>query len=149
MGCFLCLKYAGQLYFHMHFLCYDMDCKFIPLYYEMGFTHQTVCTRPRWACSQSRIRDADEGNRLAATVWGGDGGTSWESSIDTCTLPCVKQLEGTCRITQGAWLRDPWRHRRAGRGGEASGGRGHMYTHSWFTLWVQQKLTQCCKAIIF
>ena len=26
-------------------LCYEMDYKFVPLYFEMGFTHKTVCTK--------------------------------------------------------------------------------------------------------
>lgn len=45
MVCFLFLKYALQLYFHMYSLCYHIYYKFIPLYYEMGFIHKTMYTK--------------------------------------------------------------------------------------------------------
>ena len=131
----------------MYSLCYEMDYKFVPLYFEMGFTHKTVCTKSWWTYLQSRNRDADEGNRLVDAVREGEGGTSWGRTTDTWTLPGVKQLVGACRMTQGARL-VPHGDRWVGWGEEGSRGRGHMDTYSWFTLWVQQKLTQYCKAII-
>ena len=39
---------------------------------------------------QGRNRDADMENRLMDTAVEGEGGTSWESSVETCALPYVK-----------------------------------------------------------
>ena len=44
----------------------------------------------QWASLQGRNGDADTDNRLVNTAGEGDGGMSWESSIDIYTLPCVK-----------------------------------------------------------
>ena len=75
---------------------------------------------------------------LSSSGWG----TSWESSIDVYTLPCVKQRAG------GKLLHDTgspaWRSVTT-RGAGGSRGRGHMN----ISPAAQQKLTQHCKAIIF
>ena len=39
---------------------------------------------------QDSKRDTDIKNRLLDSVGEGEGGTIWESSIETCTLPYVK-----------------------------------------------------------
>ena len=31
-------------------------------------------------------------------------GGEWEIGIDVCALPCVKELAGSCRVSQGAQL---------------------------------------------
>ena len=36
------------------------------------------------------------------------GGMNWEMGIDIYTLPCVKQIVGTCCIMQGAQLSALW-----------------------------------------
>ena len=54
----------------------------------------------RWTYFQGRNRDADIENRLVGTVGEGEGGTNWESSIETYTLPYGKQ------ITKGKLLYD-------------------------------------------
>ena len=37
-------------------------------------------------------RDTDVKNRLSDSVGEGEGGMTWESSIETCILPYVKQI---------------------------------------------------------
>ena len=36
--------------------------------------------------------DEDIENKLVDTVWEGEGGTNWESIVETCTLSYVKQI---------------------------------------------------------
>ena len=59
-----------------------------------------------------------------------------EIGIDACALLCVKQVAGSCCITQGAQLgalRQPrWMGCRGWEGGPR--GRGYIYTASSFTL---------------
>ena len=43
-------------------------------------------------------------NILVGTGEEGEGGTSWDSSTDISTLPCVKQRVGGCCVAQGAQL---------------------------------------------
>ena len=38
----------------------------------------------------------------------GESGMNWESSIDLYTLPCIKQLVGSCYTAQGAQLSTLW-----------------------------------------
>ena len=38
--------------------------------------------------------DTDVKNRHLDSVGGGEGGTIWENSIETCILPYVKQMTG-------------------------------------------------------
>ena len=45
-----------------------------------------------WPYLQDRNKDADIENRLMNTAREGERGTNWESSIETYTLPCEKQL---------------------------------------------------------
>ena len=71
------------------------------------------------------------------TAGEGEGGANWESSVDTYTLPCVKnsQLVGSCCITQGAQPGALWQPERGGgvcgvvlwEGG--SRGRGYIYIY--------------------
>ena len=53
---------------------------------------------------QGNNRDADTENRIVDTVQEGEGGMNRESSIETYTLPCVKQIApvGICCMMQGA-----------------------------------------------
>ena len=53
---------------------------------------------------QGRNRDTDVESGLVDTVGKGEGGMNLESSIDIYTLSRVKQLIGSCYITQGAQL---------------------------------------------
>ena len=41
---------------------------------------------------QGSSGDADIENRFVNTVWEGQGGMNKEISIETCRLPCVKQI---------------------------------------------------------
>ena len=79
----------------------------------------------------------------------GGSGMKWDSSTDMYTLPCIKQLVGSCCIAQGAqpnalWWRSGW---------EWGGGRlkrERMYIHRQLIhIIVQQKLTQYFKATVF
>ena len=51
---------------------------------------------------QSRKKDADIENRFIDTVGEGEGGTNSEIGTEAYTLPYVKQLLGSCCITQEA-----------------------------------------------
>ena len=42
--------------------------------------------------------DTDVKNRLLDSVGEGKGGTIWENSIETCTLPYVKQMTSASSI---------------------------------------------------
>ena len=70
-------------------------------------------------------------NRLADTAGEGEGGTSWESSLDTHALPCVKWIaDGKRLTTQGAWPGAPWQPRGGwGAGKEAK--REGTCLYSW------------------
>ena len=46
--------------------------------------------------SQGRNKDSDIENRFMDTVEEGEGETNGESSTETCILPYVKQLVGSC-----------------------------------------------------
>ena len=45
-----------------------------------------------WSYMQGRKGDTDIKNRLLDSVGEGEGGMIWENSIETCTLPYVKQI---------------------------------------------------------
>ena len=79
-------------------------------------------------------RDTDVTNRLLESVGEGDGGMIWENSIETCTIPYVKQIAslGSMHETGPSGLvhwDDP-----EGWDVEGGGRRDgkHMYTHGWF-----------------
>ena len=86
-----------------------------------------------WSYLWDSSRDTDIQNRLVDTVGEGEGGTNGENSIETYTLPCVKQIASGNLLYDGAL----WQPREVGSGGEWEGGsrgRGHMYTYGWFML---------------
>ena len=69
----------------------------------------------------------------------GEGGMSWQNSIDMCIPLCVKQrAAGSCCRAQGAQLSSaPWWPNWVERGEEWEGGsreKGHVYAYSWFML---------------
>ena len=81
-------------------------------------------------------RDTDVQNKLLDSVGKGEGGMTWENSIETCILSYVKQIASPGSMHEAGcsglvhWD-DP-----EGWDGEG-GGRGiqngeHMYTHGWF-----------------
>ena len=96
--------------------------------------------------------------RNKITVWPtipllGEGGTNWESSIETYTLPCEKldtqwkyvvwhkELRSTALDNLEGWV--GW----GGRWEGGSRGRGHMYAYGWFML-MYGRNKQYFKAII-
>ena len=85
-----------------------------------------------WTYLQGSSGNPDIENRLVDIMWEGEGGTNWESSIETYTLPYVEQLMGNC-IIQGVL----WQHTGVGCGSGWEGGSRtgrHMYTYGWFML---------------
>ena len=85
---------------------------------------------------------------------GGQGrgeGKKWEIGIDIYTLPCLKQIVGTCCIAQGAQLPDDLEGQDDGAGWWAGrrSKREAIYVYIKLTHFVvQQKPTQHCKATI-
>ena len=81
-------------------------------------------------------RDTKVKNRLLDSVGEGEGGMIWESNIETCILPYVKQIAGpdsmhkTGHSGPVSWD-DPEGWDGEGSGREIPDG-GHMYTHGWF-----------------
>ena len=100
-----------------------------------------------WTYFQGRNRDTDIEKKLVGATREGEGGTNWESGIETYTLPCLKHRgsgKGSCCITQGAQPSALWQPRGVrwcggGRWGweweRGTLGRGHMYTYGWFTMY--------------
>ena len=73
-------------------LCDPMDCSTagFPVHHqlrELAQTHGPI------AGQQWPRRHREQTCGLSGGRWG--GGTNWESSMETCTLPCVKQI--ACR----------------------------------------------------
>ena len=79
-------------------------------------------------------------NRLLDSVGRGEGGMIWESSTETYTLPCMRQIVSgslydtadpksvLCDNLEGCG----WEG--SGRVMGDSGDRGHMYAYGWFML---------------
>ena len=110
----------------------------------------TLERRCWWAYLQGSKADADTENRLVDTVWEGEGGTNGESSMETHTLPYVKQDRGIRCTTHRAQTGALWQP-----GGEdrVGGGRGFKREGTHVHLWlihvdVRREWKQCCKAII-
>ena len=55
-----------------------------------------------WERLSKVCTNADIEDGLVNIVGEGKGEMDWESSIDICALPCVKQLVGSCCVTQEA-----------------------------------------------
>ena len=88
-----------------------------------------------WIYLQGSNRDANIENRLVDTVAEGEGWMNWEHSIETYTLPYVKQIaSGNLLYATGSSNPlfcdnlEEW----GWEGG--SGGKGHMYTCDWLML---------------
>ena len=84
-------------------------------------------------------------NRLLDRVEEGEGGISWENSIETCTLPCIKQIVGVWCISQGTQSHCSVRTYREMRWGwrwdSCSRGRAHMNTYGLFMLMYGKTIT--------
>ena len=86
---------------------------------------------------RDRKRDTDVKNRLLDSVGEGEGGMIWETSIETCILPYVKQIgsPGSMHKTGCSGLvhwDDPEGWDREGAGKGVQDGEQHMYIHGWF-----------------
>ena len=86
-----------------------------------------------WGWRKENSKRLPGENRLVGTAGEVKDGMEWESIIDIFTLSCVKQLVGTCDITQGAQTGALWwpRAEQYGVGMEAGeGGKGYTHTHT-------------------
>ena len=108
-----------------------------------SLSHQGSITLVRGATKKSGLfygrSEQTRGHRTR------EGGTNWESSLETCTLPYVKY------IASGNWLDELkpcalWQPRGVGWGGRWEGG---LRVYLWLIhVDVWQKPAQHCKAII-
>ena len=85
---------------------------------------------------QDSKRDTDIKNRLLDFMGEGKGRMIWENSIETCTLPYMKQIASPCLMHETGCSEPLYWDDPEGWDGEG-GGRGvqdgeHMYTHGWF-----------------
>ena len=118
---------------------------------KTDFSHKIKTHREKWSWwtyFQGRIRDADVESERVDTAGEGEGGAHWDSSTGLYTLPRVNQPAGGKLLdsTGGQLvLCDDPEGGMCGWEGDL-GRRGYMYTCSWFTLFVQQKQIQYCKA---
>ena len=97
----------------------------------------------------SRLRDRTLVSCIAGelfTVWAtraGEGEANWESSMETYTLPYVKQIaSGKLLYDVGTQAGTLWQLRGVGWRGRWEGGlrgRGHMYTYGWLMLRFDRK----------
>ena len=73
---------------------------------------------------QDSKRDTDVKNRLLDSVGEGEGGMIWESSIETCVLPHVKQITSASSMHETGHSKPvPWEHPE-GQDGEGYGKGG-------------------------
>ena len=82
---------------------------------------------------------------------GKEGGTNWESSIDTYTLPCIKQMAGEellCNPGHSAWCSVMTYMDGSGEVGESLQGEGIFVFLQLIHAAVLQKRIQHCKTII-
>ena len=81
--------------------------------------------------------DTDVKNRLLDSVGEGKGRMIWESSIDTCILPYVKQMTSASSMYEAGQSKPVLWDNPEGWGGEGAGrgvqDGGHMSTLGWFT----------------
>ena len=88
-----------------------------------------------WSSLQGSKGDTDVKNRLLATVGVKEGGMTWESSIETYTLPYVKQIR---HWGFSVWYREPKAHALGQPKGMGWGGmweeREHMCACGWLML---------------
>ena len=107
---------------------------------------------PWWTYLQGSSGNTHIENRLADTAGEGAGGTNWESSVETHTLPHVKQItSGDLQYDSGSsnWCSVTTER---GRMGWEVGGRFKReatYAYLWLIhVDVWQRPIQYCKAII-
>ena len=87
--------------------------------------------------------DTDVENRLLDSVGDGAGGMRWESSIETCILPYVKQMTRESSMYEAGHLKPLlWDN--------PEGWDGDGMNHPWLIhVDVWQKPPQSCKVISF
>ena len=106
---------------------------------QTGFIRQTSCRRRRVAvflCCKRECLDY---------VGEGEGGTIWKNSIETCTLPYVKEMTSANSMYGAGPPKVVLWDNPEGWGGEG-GGRGVQEggTHGLIHVDVWEKLPQCC-----
>ena len=99
---------------------------------------------------QGNKRHTNVKNRLLDYVGEGEGGMIREKSIETCTLPCVKQMTSASSMHEaGTQSRCSGTTQRGGVGREVGEGSGWgTQVHTWLIhVDVWQKPPQYCKVI--
>ena len=85
---------------------------------------------------QDSKRDTDIKNSLLDSVEEGKGGMNWEKSIETCTLPHVKQMTSPSSMHEAGHSKPVYWDNPEGWDGVGWGGGcgtgGHTYTLGWF-----------------
>ena len=76
--------------------------------------------------------DTDVKNRLLDSVGEDKGGMFWENSIETCTLPYVKQMTSASLVHEAGYPGTTQRDMVGRKVGVGFRMGGHMYTHGWF-----------------
>ena len=85
---------------------------------------------------QGSKRDTDVKKSLLDSVGEGEGGMTWENSIETCILPYVKQITSPSSMHKTGhsklvhWDNPEGWNGKGGRRGVQDG--EHMYTQGWF-----------------
>ena len=90
----------------------------------------------KWPYMWDSEGDTDVKNRLLDSVGEGEGGMTWENSIETCILSYVKQITSPgsfheTRCSGPVQWDDPERWDGEGGGRGVQDGE-QMYTHGWF-----------------
>ena len=81
---------------------------------------------------QGISRDTDVEDNLVDTVEEEEGEMNWDSTINMYTPPCVKQVMGSCSVTQSGAL---WQPTGIRGGSERVAQEGeNVYTHGWFVF---------------
>ena len=111
--------------------------------YIMSYINTFIWNLERWywwTYLQGSNGNTDIENRLLDTVGGGEGGMNWESSMETYTLPYIKQIASRNLLYDTGRSNQVLCDNQEGSDGAGSGRerdsrrRGHMDTCGWFML---------------
>ena len=117
---------------------------------QLSYPNTYIWNLEKWCWRtylQGRNRDTAIEDRLLDTAGEGEGGTNWESSTETYTLPCGRQLTGGAvqHRELNTVVLDNLEGWDVAAAGERSRGRGHIDTYDWRMLSCgRQKPIQCC-----
>ena len=106
---------------------------------QLSYPNTYIWNLEKWCWRtylQGRNRDTAIEDRLLDTAGEGEGGTNWESSTETYTLPCGRQLTGGAvqHRELNTVVLDNLEGWDVAAAGERSRGRGHIDTYDWRML---------------